>query len=82
LDIADRCFKKATLEGQKRNDPFLLGAGYSGMGELFGIRGIFFQANQYLDHAANFLNLDHFGEFLRVKNRKASLLVQQSMPSQ
>ena len=82
LDIADICFKQATLEGQKRNDPYLLGAGFSGLGELYGLRGVYFLANQYLDHAANFLDLDHFGEFIRVKNRKANLLVRQSMPSQ
>ncbi len=82
LDIADMCYKKAILEGQKRNDPYLLGAGFSGQGELYGLRSIFFLANQYLDHAANFLDLNHFGEFIRVKNRKVNLLLQQSMPSQ
>jgi len=82
LDTADMCFKKAILEGQKRNDPYLLGAGFSGQGELYGMRSIFSLANQYLDHAANFLDLNHFGEFIRVKNRKVNLLLQQSMPSQ
>ncbi|PKN84466.1 MAG: hypothetical protein CVU46_14055 [Chloroflexi bacterium HGW-Chloroflexi-8] len=82
LDIADGCFKNATIEGQKRYDPFLMGAGYSGLGELFGLRGIFLQANQYLDYAANFLDETHFGEFIRLKVRKANLLLMQSMPIQ
>jgi tetratricopeptide (TPR) repeat protein len=80
LDVADSCFKKATIEGQKRNDPYLLSTGYSGLGELFGIRGIYYQANQFLDYANNFLDEKQTGEFIRIKNRKAYLLLQQSMP--
>jgi len=82
LEVADGCFKNATIEGQKRYDTFLMGAGFSGLGELFGLRGIYMQANQFLDYAANFLDETHLGEFIRLRVRKANLLNQQSMPIQ
>lgn len=77
--IADECFKQATITGQKRSDPLLIGSGYSGLGALFLLQGLPFQAEQYLDQSLNFLQIDHFGEFLRTKTRKAYLLIQNGL---
>ncbi len=77
--IADECFKQATITGQKRSDPLLLGSGYSGLGALFLMRGLPYQAEQYLDQSLNFLQNDHFGEFLRAKARRAYLLIRNGL---
>ncbi len=79
LTLADECFKKAILFGQRRSDPLLLGAGYSGLGSIFCRLGLPFQAQQYLDQAENFLQRDHWGEYVRVRTRKAEVMMNNAM---
>lgn len=79
LTHADDCFKKAVLFGQKRSDPLLLGAGYSGLGAIYTRLGLYFQAHQYLEQAENFLQNDHWGEYLRVRTRKAELMMSNAL---
>jgi hypothetical protein len=79
LEVANDCFTKATIEGQRRNDDLLLGSGYSGMAYLFLIRGLPGPAMQYINQAIKLINKDYLDEFIRARTRKAMIYIQQTL---
>ncbi len=79
LEIAKDCFTKVTIDGQRRHDDFLVGCGYSGMAFLYSIHGLPETAMQYATRAIGLIQPDHLEEYIRVRNRKAMINIQQAL---
>ena len=79
LEVANDCFTRATIEGQRRNDDLLLGSGYSGMAHLFHIRGLPGPAMQYINQAINLIKKDYLDEFIRARTRKGMIYIRQTL---